>query len=179
MRRCRGCDRELPDHEFHIGSSRCRECKNRQWRERYAVQSAEWKARRRAREAQWRAASPHRYLLARARTSARLRGLEFDLGPADLPDPLPTVCPVLGCMLRYDFTERPGSRRQAHPCAASLDRLDSRRGYVRGNVAVISWRANVLKQDATLEELELLIRWMRQLGVESEDGTRTPAAVDV
>jgi hypothetical protein len=89
--------------------------------------------------------------------------LEFDLAVADLPNPLPTVCPVLGCPLRYDFTERPGSRRQAHPCAASLDRLDSRRGYVPGNVAVISWRANILKQDATLKELELLVLWMRRL----------------
>jgi hypothetical protein len=82
---------------------------------------------------------------------------------SDIPTPLPLTCPVLGCALIYDFAEHPGTTRQAHPCAASLDRLDSSRGYVRGNVAVISWRANVLKGDATLEELEQLVAWMRRM----------------
>jgi hypothetical protein len=38
----------------------------------------------------------------------------------------------------------------------SLDRIDSNKGYVKGNVWVISRRANVIKNNATLEELELL-----------------------
>lgn len=46
----------------------------------------------------------------------------------------------------------------------SLDRLDSTRGYVRGNVAVISWRANKLKNSARVEELERIAAWMRARG---------------
>jgi hypothetical protein len=38
------------------------------------------------------------------------------------------------------------------------DRKDNARGYVKDNVRVISWRANRLKSDATLEELRLLVR---------------------
>jgi hypothetical protein len=39
----------------------------------------------------------------------------------------------------------------------SLDRIDSSKGYVKGNVRVISHRANLLKNNATVEELKLLL----------------------
>lgn len=39
------------------------------------------------------------------------------------------------------------------PNAASLDRIDNSKGYVRGNVMVISLRANAIKNNATAEEL--------------------------
>jgi hypothetical protein len=38
-------------------------------------------------------------------------------------------------------------------CSPSLDQLIARNGYVRGNVWVISHRANTLKSNATSEEL--------------------------
>jgi hypothetical protein len=38
--------------------------------------------------------------------------------------------------------------------AASLDRIKNSRGYVPGNVLVISLRANLLKGQATLAELQ-------------------------
>ena len=33
-------------------------------------------------------------------------------------------------------------------------------GYVRGNVSVMSWRANHLKNDATSDELRAVADWM-------------------
>lgn len=56
-------------------------------------------------------------------------------------------CPVLGIPLDYT-----ASGKGVHN-SASLDRSDSTKGYVLGNVKVISLRANLLKRDASLEEL--------------------------
>ena len=38
----------------------------------------------------------------------------------------------------------------------SLDRIDSSRGYVKGNIWAISLRANRIKNDSTVEELRLI-----------------------
>jgi hypothetical protein len=43
----------------------------------------------------------------------------------------------------------------------SLDRIDSDKGYVKGNVQVISYRANMLKSNASIEELEKVLNWMK------------------
>ena len=81
-------------------------------------------------------------------------GLEYNLTVEDLGE-LPTHCPVLGLELVY-----PGAGQGRLPESASLDRLDSSKGYVKGNVAIISWRANRLKSDATLAELQAIVRFM-------------------
>ena len=64
---------------------------------------------------------------------------------------MPTHCPVLGVRLAYG----PGRGRKLYEngAAASLDRIHNHLGYVRGNVIVICLRANLLKGQATVEEL--------------------------
>ena len=66
---------------------------------------------------------------------------------------IPTHCPILGVPI-----EVLGEDRNR---AASIDRLNPNLGYVPGNVAVISLRANRIKSDATIEELEKLVAWIR------------------
>lgn len=47
---------------------------------------------------------------------------------------------------------------------ASLDKIDPTKGYVEGNVQIISHRANMIKNDATLEELDLIVKnWKARL----------------
>lgn len=55
------------------------------------------------------------------------------------------VCPILGVPI--DWTS--DVRCDASP---SLDRRDSKLGYIPGNVELISWRANRIKNDGTAEE---------------------------
>lgn len=57
----------------------------------------------------------------------------------------PTHCPILGIELNYSASYRSDD-------SPSFDRIDSSKGYVKGNVAIMSWRANRIKNDGTAEE---------------------------
>ncbi len=86
-------------------------------------------------------------MLVSARYRARKFGFEFTLTRADIV--IPELCPVLGVKLTVGIRNSPTS--------PSLDRIDNTRGYVPGNVWVISARANRLKADASLAELRSLV----------------------
>jgi hypothetical protein len=90
-----------------------------------------------------------------AKQRAKARGLAFDLDVAALL-PIPLVCPVLGIRLAFN-----GGRAKRN--SPSLDRMKPALGYVRGNVRVISQRANALKSDATPDELAAVLRYVRSI----------------
>lgn len=73
---------------------------------------------------------------------AKKSGIEFDIHERDII--IPEVCPLLGTPLI------PGGKRNNLP---SLDRIDNTKGYIKGNVWVISLKANTMKQDASIEQL--------------------------
>jgi len=91
-------------------------------------------------------------ILAGASIRAKRDGIPFDLTEADIV--MPVFCPVLGMRLVIGV-------RGHTDASPSLDRFTPSLGYVRGNVAVISNRANRMKADGSLEEHEALVRWMR------------------
>lgn len=95
-----------------------------------------------------------RSMLQQAKYRAKKDGREFNLTPGDII--LPTHCPI------YGTTFTPPSCGPRIPTAYSLDRIDSSKGYVRGNVAVISWRANANKRNLTVAEVEALLAYMKQ-----------------
>lgn len=104
-------------------------------------------------------ADPVLYLLARARGRAKKKGLPFLLTRADVL--IPDTCPILGVPLTVATGQFRGARVGGAPDSMSLDRIDNSKGYVPGNVAVISWRANALKGSATLQELECIVEWLK------------------
>ena len=63
---------------------------------------------------------------------------------------------MLGIKLNYT-----GRRDTNDPDTPSLDRRDNSKGYVRGNVRVISWRANSRKSDLTALELWQIYRYAK------------------
>jgi cupin superfamily acireductone dioxygenase involved in methionine salvage len=43
--------------------------------------------------------------------------------------------------------------------APSIDRIDNTRGYIKDNIIIVSRRANILKKDATIDELRKLANY--------------------
>ncbi len=83
-------------------------------------------------------------LLRAARRRAKDSGIECTITLVDIT--VPTVCPLLGIPLF------PGEGKQGAN-SPSLDRIENDKGYVCGNVWVISHKANACKRDLRAEEI--------------------------
>lgn len=83
-----------------------------------------------------------------AKARAKRLGLPFTIKPSDIKQP--KRCPIFGMVLNYGGM---GRGYGAKPDAASLDRIYPEKGYVPGNVVVISWKANRAKSMLTPSEL--------------------------
>jgi hypothetical protein len=95
--------------------------------------------------------STKRQKFATKKANAKKLGIPFTIQFGEIE--WPTHCPVLGIEIDY-FAN---GRQENSP---SLDRINSNLGYVKGNVAVISWRANRIKNDGSLEEHVKIVSWM-------------------
>lgn len=100
----------------------------------------------------WRIKNPEKYILQSAKSRAKARYLEFNITLEDIV--IPSHCPVLGIPIIIQ------AGKGASYNSPSLDRIDNRFGYVKGNVQVISWRANNLKSDGSLEEFKKLVEFL-------------------
>lgn len=85
-----------------------------------------------------------------ARKRAVAAGIPFSIEPEDII--IPTHCPILGVPL--------GEQGCPRNLRASLDRIIPSKGYVIGNICVISFRANRLNGDATTDELRRVISYI-------------------
>lgn len=96
------------------------------------------------------------------KSSAKKRGIPFELSKADLYDiDIPITCPMLGIQMMYEQHLREGS--QVVDGSPSYDRIDNSKGYCIDNLMIISYRANKLKGDATIEEIALMISYYSEL----------------
>lgn len=99
-------------------------------------------------------ADPRRRMLTMAKYRAKQKGIPFDLAIEDFS--VPEFCPALGIRL----TVRGAKMSDASP---TLDRLRPGRGYIRGNVVVLSLKANRIKNDATVNELFAVASWLKSI----------------
>ena len=100
---------------------------------------------------------PSLFLLYAAKKRAKNSNIIFNITKDDILEvyPLDNKCPMLGIELlpndRYSSDNSP-----------TLDRIIPKNGYVKGNILVISSRANRIKNDATIEELENILLFLRK-----------------
>lgn len=83
---------------------------------------------------------------------AKKQGVPFNLTMEDIV--IPETCPLLGTPLERGV----GTWTDNSP---TVDKVVPSKGYVKGNIMVISFRANRIKQDASVEELEAVARGVR------------------
>jgi hypothetical protein len=106
-------------------------------------------------------------MLHSAKVRARKKNLPFNLELEDIV--IPDVCPVLGMPLKT------GTRKD-HWNAPTIDRIFLDEGYVKGNIVIISWRANFIRGNATLEELEKVLAYSKEITSRKFVVTPRPAA---
>lgn len=152
---CTACKKNKPVDRFKLRTgqavhfSRCRDCDAVAYQKWYGVDGRnyhkDWKNN-------VRATNPAQGMFNAAKRRAKENGLPFNIEIEDIV--IPEFCPALGIKLEVQ-------KVILGPNSPSLDKMIPSLGYVKGNVAVISHRANRIKFDATEEELEGILAWMR------------------
>ncbi len=133
--RCGGTNRRKPRPDNRHGD--CKDC-------------AQAKSR------QWCVDHPKEIMIRNAKNRSLKTGCPFDITAKDFE--IPEVCPVLNIPM-----VRGVGKNSVDDNSPSLDKIVPSLGYVKGNIRVISYRANVLKSDATPEEINMLNVDMQKL----------------
>lgn len=168
---CSHCKEEKPLTDFHKGTgkmqkrSQCKKCssilyntperklKKNENRQKKRKNDLEYRLKEYELVKNSNRKNPLKYLLRVAKHRAKVRNLEFSITEKDLV--LPEYCPLLNIQLQVNDDKLKSN-------SFSLDRIDNDRGYIPGNVWIISMRANFIKNNANLEELELLVKNLKE-----------------
>jgi hypothetical protein len=98
--------------------------------------------------------SPEVKMYRRAKSRAAKNGTDFTIDKSDIH--IPERCPILGIVLEVHSGSSGGK-----PNSPALDRIDNSKGYVKGNVTVISSLANMMKSSANVDELIKFSEWVQ------------------
>ncbi len=161
---CSKCKEEKSNIEFHNDRSKsdgfyssCRQCTSKaakiyrtapHYKEEHNKRNRKYYKGTRSK--QYRK-DPVHYLFMVAKQRAKKNGLEFSITENDIK--VYKICPILGTQLDV-LTNKVNT-------SMSLDRIDNTKGYIPGNVAIISRRANLMKRDCSIEQLQKIISYMR------------------
>jgi len=88
-------------------------------------------------------------LWCQAKKRAKKKNIEFSITSEDIPE-IPKICPVLGIPIIV-------GKGKLTDNSPSIDRINNNKGYTKGNIRIISYRANRLKNDATIEEIRRIL----------------------
>lgn len=162
MRICNKCKLEKEEKVFNLSSRRkdnldtqCKECRSNykksrkdkdNIRRRLYRSIPEIKEKINIQQANYSKNNPEWYLYTKAKERAKNKNLEFNIEISDIT--IPEYCPLLETKLSK-------GKFKHYQDSPSLDRIDSTKGYIKGNIRVISVRANTMKNSANRELLEV------------------------
>ena len=101
----------------------------------------------------WKAVPLERRIYNRAKSRAKRKGLDFTIEISDII--IPYKCPILGVPFIYSDSDY----------TYSIDRIDSSKGYIKGNIIIMSNKANRIKNNATKREIELVLNFLNSYEV--------------
>ena len=87
--------------------------------------------------------------------SARKRSVRFNV-PFDMcrdDFEIPSTCPALGILM-------PNNNKIIQYNSPTIDRIIPELGYIKGNIVVISMKANLIKTNATYKEIRSVSDWL-------------------
>lgn len=95
-------------------------------------------------------------LINASKQRARLKNREHSITVDDIKKIYPKdgCCPIFGMKLEFNSA---GFRENS----PSIDRIDSAKGYTKDNIQIVSWKANRIKGYASVEELEMLLSYLK------------------
>ena len=99
--------------------------------------------------------NPEKTLLSACKTRAKKRGIPFNLEVKDII--IPEKCPMLGIKL-----ESGRGRSEVFDSSPTIDRIIPEKGYTKGNIQVVSGRANTIKNNATADELMAVAKYCKE-----------------
>lgn len=151
---CYICKQILPDSNFYKKNkygkygkkaNGCRSCVRNKARRDY--QKHKSSAREKYRK------NPEKRMYQNIKGRAKKNNIDFNIQQSDII--IPKICPVLGIKII------PFSNSDNSP---SVDRLDPKSGYVKDNIAIISKKANRIKNDANSDEIYKVYTWLKSKG---------------
>jgi hypothetical protein len=137
---------------------------HRKWREKNKVKlnayQKEWSKKHPGKKAATRRKlvinNPEKSMLYSSKFRAKKNNVEFTITKDDINIPL--ICPVLRQPIIKECIE--GGKTGPKGNSPSIDRIDNSKGYIPGNIQIISNKANTMKSSATPEELINFALWV-------------------
>lgn len=124
-------------------------------RKKYTERTTEDRALHCERQRDYTRRNPQVQCAHAASNRARAAGLPYDYRFLRTMT-CPTLCPILGTEISFAY----GQGQRPRESVASFDQIVAGKGYVPGNVQIISMLANQMKSNATREQLALFARWV-------------------
>lgn len=114
--------------------------------------------------AKWVKNHPYRYLLTSLKSRAKQQGVPFNIDEEYLKSLPLNQCPITKVKMIPPWE----CKQRFHPHKATIDKVVPKKGYIKGNIAWVSFEGNLLKSNHSIETLEATARFIRKFTSQSD-----------